>query len=267
MDVVTLAVKRPLRRLFGIWPILEWRNRLVMGRRVPPLVAFENHEVARLSAELGRPPSATVACIVPTFRRPEGVIASVNSILRQRYQDFVVMVVDDGAGLPELPKDPRVFSVSLSRNSAVLGLVRNVGIRLTDSKYIAFLDDDNTWTPDHLKLALETLETGADMVYAGVRRCTPKGTELDILSRPWDRKAFSDQSSFVDANAIVLRRRADRLFSRLPRVRATQPKEDWEFVYRVSRGMKVVHVPEATVEYLVNPESFYTEWTDDEDKK
>jgi len=31
--------------------------------------------------------------------------------------------------------------------------------------------------------------------------------------------------------------------------------------------MKVVHVPEATVEYLVNPESFYTEWTDDEDKK
>lgn len=197
------AAKRWLRQTIGLWPLMEFRNRLMMSHAVPALVRFEDEEVARLAAQLDRIPTATVACVVPTFRRPEGVVASVNSILRQKLQDFVIIVVDDGAGLPELPKDPRVFSVSLSRNSAVLGLVRNVGIRLTRSKYIAFLDDDNTWTPDHLSNAFAALEAGAEMTYAGVRRCTSAGVELDVLSRDWDRKAFSDQSSFVDANAIV----------------------------------------------------------------
>jgi glycosyltransferase involved in cell wall biosynthesis len=241
---------------------MEFRNKVVMAPKVPAWKQFEDAEVERLSQLFEHKPSATIACVVPTFRRPDGVIASVNSILQQSFQDFVVVVVDDGAGLPILPEDPRVWGVSLSRNSAVLGIVRNVGIRLTQSKYVAFLDDDNTWTPDHLSSALRHLEQGADMVYAGVRRRTPDGAEYDILSRDWDRKAFSDESSFVDANAIVLRRGEDRLFSRLPRVKKTQPKEDWEFVYRVSRGIRVVHSPQPTVEYLVNPDSFYTNWTD-----
>jgi hypothetical protein len=255
------ATKRWLRRTIGVWPLMELRNRLQMGHAVPSLIRFEDAEVDRLSRQLGQVPTANIACIIPTFRRPEGVVASVNSILGQERQDFVVIIVDDGAGLPPLPQDPRVFAVSLSRNSKVLGLVRNVGMRLTNSKYVAFLDDDNTWTPRHLTNAIAALESGADMIYAGVRRCTKEGAEVDILSRDWDRKAFSDESSFVDANAIVLRRGPNRLFSRLPRVKATQPKEDWEFAYRVSRDIKVVHIPEATVEYLVNPDSFYTNWT------
>jgi glycosyltransferase involved in cell wall biosynthesis len=170
------------------------------------------------------------------------------------------VVVDDGAGLPPLPDDPRLHAVSLSRNSAVLGLVRNVGLRLSQSRYVAFLDDDNTWTPQHLSLAVGALEDGADFVYTAVRRRTPDGAELDVLSKPFDRKRFADETSWVDANSMVLRRDACPLFSRLPRTRATFPKEDWEFAWRASRKARVVHVPTATVEYLVNPESFYTSW-------
>jgi glycosyltransferase involved in cell wall biosynthesis len=172
------------------------------------------------------------------------------------------MVVDDGAGLPPLPDDPRVFGVSLSRNCGIPGIVRNVGIRLTLSKYLAFLDDDNTWKSQHLSQAIAALEGGAEMVYTAVRRHTPDGAEFDVLSRAWDRKAFSDQSSFVDTNAIVLGRGQGRLFSRLPRVRTTLPREDWEYVYRVSRGLRVEHLPVATVEYLVNPESNFTNWSE-----
>ena len=79
--------------------------------------------------------------------------------------------------------------------------------------------------------------------------------------KPFDRKRFADETSWVDANAIVLRRSACKLFSRLPRTKATFPKEDWEFVWRVSQDALVTHVPTPTVQYLVNPESFYTTWS------
>lgn len=255
------TLKRAIRRTVGIWPAMELRNRVAMAASQPGLKRFEDDNVARLGAQLGQIPSANIACIIPTHKRPEGVIASINSILAQERQDFVIIVVDDGAGLPAvLPQDPRLFAVSLSRNSAVLGLVRNVGIRLTKSRYVAFLDDDNTWTPNHLTLAIAALEEDADLVYTAVRRRTADGRELDVLSRAFDRRRFADETSWVDANSIVLRRDALKLFSRLPRTKATLPKEDWEFVWRVSADARVRHVPVATVEYLVNEDSYYTSW-------
>jgi glycosyltransferase involved in cell wall biosynthesis len=235
-------------------------NSAVLGARLPGLIRFENREVARLRSILGQAPEAKIACIVPTFKRHQGLLKAIDSILGQQRQDFVIIVVDDGAGLPKLPADPRIFAVSLSRNSAVLGIVRNVGIRLSRSEYVAFLDDDNVWTPRHLAATIESLERGADLVYTAVRRTRPDGSELDVLSKPFDRKRFSDETSWVDANSIVLRRSSCPPFSRLPRTRYTLPKEDWEFVWRVSRRANVVHVPEVTVEYFVNPDSYYTSW-------
>lgn len=255
--------KRWLRRAFGVWPAMEFRNRIMLGAKLPALTRFEDQEVARLSAEIGAPPEACIACIIPTHKRPEGVLQSIQSILQQTRQDFVIIVVDDGAGLPaNLPDDPRLFAVSLSRNCAVAGLVRNVGIRLSRSKYVAFLDDDNTWTPEHLSIAVEGLEQGSDLVYTALRRHLGDGRELDILSKPFDRRRFSDEPSWVDTNSIVLRRSVLQPFSRLPRTNATFPREDWEFVWRISRTARVTHIPVATVEYLVNPNSYFTTWGD-----
>jgi hypothetical protein len=254
------SVRISIRKTIGLWPALEIWNSVALGPRLPGLIRFENREVARLGSSLGQVPEAKIACIIPTFKRPQGLLKAIDSVLAQERQDFVIVVVDDGAGLPQLPADPRIFAVSLSRNSAVLGIVRNVGIRLSRSEYVAFLDDDNVWTPRHLTAATDSLERGADLVYTAVRRTRPDGSEWDVLSKPFDRKRFSDETSWVDANSIVLRRTSCLPFSRLPRTRATLPKEDWEFMWRVSRRAHVVHLPDVTVEYLVNPDSYYTSW-------
>jgi glycosyltransferase involved in cell wall biosynthesis len=231
-----------------------------MAGRLPTLRAFEEREVRAISKSIGVLPTASVACIVPTYRRPEKLILAVESILRQNYKDFVVIVVDDGGGLPDLPKDPRIFAVALSKNSAVLGIVRNVGIRISNSKYVAFLDDDNTWTSEHLELTVNALEEGADFVYSAIKRSTEDGVQLDILSREYNRHELADGENYIDANAIVLRRSPQAIFSRLPRVKSTFPKEDWEFAFRLTRNRRVRHISTPTVEYLVNMESYYTAW-------
>jgi glycosyltransferase involved in cell wall biosynthesis len=198
---------------------------------------------------------------MPTYRRPESLVAAVRSALAQDVTDQTIIVVDDGGGLPELPVDPRLVAVSLRRNTACLGMVRNVGIRLARSPFVAFLDDDNTWRPEHLGVALAALEAGADVVYTAVERRLPDGTPLDTLSTPFDRATMAD-SSYVDANSIVVRNGPRVRFSRLPRRKTTLPKEDWEFVWRLSRRLRTLHVPVPTVDYVANPSSYYTTWRD-----
>ena len=241
---------------------MEWRNNLLMGPAVPGIRWSEDREVARAKRELGAVcPAATIACIVPTYKRPEQLLKAIDSILNQTFTDFVVMVVDDGGGLPDMPNDPRVHAFSLRKNTGIAGVVRNVGIRTSRSKYIAFLDDDNAWHAEHLAHCIGPLEDGADLVYTAIARRTLSGREVDVLSAPFDRRAFT-QESWIDTSAIVIRRTEDVYFSRLPRGRHTIPGEDWEFVYRLSRRARVEHVPVVTVDYLVNPDSFYTPWTE-----
>jgi glycosyltransferase involved in cell wall biosynthesis len=257
------TIKDALNRLIGWQVIFEWRNRLMKWPGVLRMRRFEDREVRRLKNGKALTP-ATVAVVIPTYRRPDGLAAAVRSVLAQTWTDLALVVVDDGGGGLEaagLPSDPRLRVASLSRNSHVLGLVRNVGMRLTSSRYVAFLDDDNVWEPDHLELTIKALTAAPDLagIYTALRRVLPDGTELDVLSVPFDRKRAS-WDSFLDCNAFVAVRSRALLFSRMPRPIGLLPREDWEMMYRFTRRHTIAHLPVPTVRYLVNPSSFYTQW-------
>lgn len=250
-----------LKAVFGWLVLFEARNKILLAPSAVRLRRIEDAETRRLAAGLPAPPSALVATVIATHRRPEALLAAIRSALSQSVTDQVVMVVDDGAGLPELPDDPRLFAVSLTANTGTAGVVRNVGIRLTRSRYVAFLDDDNLWEPDHLARALEVLESpgGPDGVYTALRRVLPDGTDQDVLSVPYDRRRAA-RESFLDTNAFVARRTRALRFSRLRRSPEVMPREDWELIHRYARRHRVRHVPYPTVRYLMNPASFYTRW-------
>jgi glycosyltransferase involved in cell wall biosynthesis len=270
MDRKTLIrpVKRVLRRRFGWLPLYELRNKVRYGHTVPRVWLFEKAEVRRLRGAVAHTdPPPLVTTVIPTYRRPGGLVAAVRSALDQTVRDHRVIVVDDGGGLPaDLPDDPRLRAVSLARNTAVLGVVRNVGIRLADSPFVAFLDDDNLWEPNHLETALAQLTAagagrrGLSGVYTAMHRVFPDGRELDVLSVPFDRRA-AREDGFLDANAFVARRSRALWFSRLRRDRGVLPREDWATFYRYSRRHTVRHIPVPTVRYLVNPATYYTVWS------
>ena len=250
------AARARLRRSFGIWPLREAHHKVLRWPSAVRAARAERREVRRLGQVVV--PPALVATVVPTCARPELLARAVRSALAQTVEDHVVVVVDDGMGLPVLPDDPRLVAVSLSRNLGSAGVVRNVGVALSRSTYLAFLDDDNEWRPHHLAVALEGLAGGADLVYTGIERVHPDGTRLDAVSRPFDRRMLREEH-FVDSSSIVVRRGRGVRFSRLPRPCGV-PGEDWELVWRLSRRLRVRHVPETTVTYLVNPDSYYSPW-------
>jgi glycosyltransferase involved in cell wall biosynthesis len=240
--------------------IREARKKITLGHKVLMMRRFENAEVSRLAGELERIPQAKVATVVATYRRPELLYRAVRSALEQSVRDHVVLVVDDAGGLLELPDDPRLFSVSLASNTAIAGVVRNVGIRLSRSKYVAFLDDDNEWEANHLEAALAAFEGAPagqqpSVIYTAVQTVLPDGSLQEVLSTPFDRKLLR-RLNYVDTSCLVVRRFHGLHFSRLYRARGKYPKEDWELVYRLSRRLRVAHVPVQSVRYLINPDSY-----------
>ena len=101
----------------------------------------------------------SVSVVIPTYQRRELLPRAVSSVLAQTFQDFELIVVDDGStdGTREALEglDDRIH-YRWQENRGVAA-ARNVGIRLGRGEIVAFLDSDDRWLPDHLAVVTEVL--------------------------------------------------------------------------------------------------------------
>ena len=102
-----------------------------------------------------------VSVIIPTYNRAHLVKDAVESVLNQTYQDFELIVIDDGSTdntreVLAVYKDKLtyIYQENQGRSSA-----RNHGIELAQGEYIAFLDSDDVWFPDKLERQVPILES------------------------------------------------------------------------------------------------------------
>lgn len=111
-------------------------------------------------------PGPLFSVIIPTHARPTMLRYALDSVLAQTESNWEAIVVDDASPSPAaVSPDPRI---RLVRNSQSLGPggARNVGLREAGGKYVAFLDDDDAWTPMRLRRAA-ALHENADVVVTG----------------------------------------------------------------------------------------------------
>lgn len=105
-------------------------------------------------------PAVTV--ILPTFNRLQYLRTAVDSVFAQTYDDWELIVADDGseeetrAYLSSLAAQPRVRVLWLA-HTANPGAARNAALREARGDYIAFLDSDDLWMPQKLELQLAAL--------------------------------------------------------------------------------------------------------------
>lgn len=100
-----------------------------------------------------------ISVIITTFSRPEKLFRAIDSVLMQTFQDIEIIVVDDGSPLPVeslITKryGKNVICLSHKENLGAPA-ARNTGIQNSNGKYIAFLDDDDEWSPNKLKKQLD----------------------------------------------------------------------------------------------------------------
>ena len=199
----------------------------------------------------------TVSVVVPTFNRAHLITCAIKSVLSQTYQDFEIIVVDDGS-LDETKKsiqkceDNRIKYIKHQKTKGP-GAARNTGIEASNSDYIAFLDSDDEWLPTKLEKQLNLFKkvfkkTG--LIYCGVElinqcnrtvieRWMPKSRGY-VLEKNLSANFIVSGSSTVMVRSDVLKK-AGRFDESLPSC------EDWDLWIRIARYYEFDFVPEILV--------------------
>lgn len=136
-----------------------------------------------------RPPSESplVSVIIPTYRRADLVVRTVQSVLDQQHGDLEVIVSDDASpddtvARLQTVRDPRLRLHAQPQN---VGVWTNwtTAIRMARGRFIAFLGDDDLLSPDFLRVHLETFgrhpEAGA--VFCRMEDCTADGCVRQVF--------------------------------------------------------------------------------------
>jgi len=99
--------------------------------------------------------SPTVSVILPTYNRAHLIGRAIQSVLSQTYQDFELIIVDDGStdNTKEIVKSFNNVRIKYIKHAKNKGgsAARNTGIRAARGEYIAFQDSDDEWLPEKLE--------------------------------------------------------------------------------------------------------------------
>ena len=110
-----------------------------------------------------------VSVILPTHNRPLLLAEALESLNKQIYVNWEVVIVDDASAPPVSLNNSRLRTIrhDISHGGAA---AKNTGIRHASGEVLAFLDDDDLYAPQYLERALEVLDhySEIDVVFMGV---------------------------------------------------------------------------------------------------
>jgi GT2 family glycosyltransferase len=104
---------------------------------------------------------ANVTVVIPLYNKGPFILRALNSVVRQNYQDWEVIVVNDGStdnsgSIAQSFQDPRVRVIH--QKNAGPGAARNHGVAKTKTPLVAFLDADDEWFPEYLETAVAAFQ-------------------------------------------------------------------------------------------------------------
>ncbi len=189
-----------------------------------------------------------VSVLIATYNKANTLRFALESVQWQTFQDFEVWVIgdcctDNSAQVVESFNASRFHWHNLPKNSGYQSVPHNEGLQRAQGKFIAYLNHDDIWLPEHLQLLVEALETSeADFAYTLLEWVLPwRPSYADIpiyphAARPPEASATMHRRSIVDEIGLW----------KLPHESNTIPRADY-FRRAQFKGKQFVLVPSLTV--------------------
>lgn len=208
-----------------------------------------------------------VSVITPVFNGAAWLEEALDSALAQSFYSLEVIVVNDGS-----TDDSLAIARAMARNddririidqaSAGLPAARNLALKMARGAYLALLDADDAWLPNHLQLAMQAFENDPDLglVHANIQQVDTEGALIGIPIRTWREN--------MDAfEALALRHEhvccPTAVFSRLALdtvggfdLRFTGLGcEDRDLWLRIAARFRIRYMDQVTARYRIHPHS------------
>lgn len=196
----------------------------------------------------------TVSFVIPAYNAASTIRATIESVLRQTYRDFEVLVVDDGS-TDETASIVRSFGPdvrNLYQPNQGLAAARNTGIRATTGKVLVLLDADDMWLPDLLERQMVILSARSEIdgVFAWAQFIDEQGAPLpDQMRTRLNGEVL--RSLLLGGNGVLFSMLAVRrtVFEKVglfdPVLRQAQ---DWDMMLRMATsGVRLACIPQALV--------------------
>ncbi len=166
------------------------------------------HEVDAVILPAPDPDKPLVTIVMPTWNRAQALRRAVLSVQAQTYAGWELVVVDDGStddsphvlrGLSTF--DPRIRVVT--GEHAGVSRARNLALAAARGEYVAFLDSDNTWEPDFLRVTLSAMrQRGLDAAYTAMELRDGKKTTFRAFDGGREHLLVGNH---IDLNVLVVR--------------------------------------------------------------
>jgi glycosyltransferase involved in cell wall biosynthesis len=207
---------------------------------------------------------ANVSVIIPCYNAENTIEETVKSVLAQTYQDFEVIVVDDGSTdqsreiVESFGKQVKLIKQDHSGRSSI---ARNTGIKAAGGNYFAFVDADDLWLPTKLDEQLTLLrQEGTLWCYCDVL-CFRDADKLEIGK--YSELFYTGKSGWMGKDQLL----GNRVCSPSPLVHrdiinhvggfdeSLVSREDWDLWLRISFEYPVSYVNKVLARYRVHEKS------------
>lgn len=203
----------------------------------------------------------TVSILMPTRNRPLLVAEALKSAVSQTYRDIEIIVINDaGEDLrPVIEKfhDDRIVYIEYPNHKGVSG-ARNVGIEKARGKYIAFLDDDDQFYPQHIEFLVNALDRSGYSVaysdYFNVSRREEKDGRIVTFRKRLKHCINMDKDSLlikIETPPLAMMIAKSCLEQAGVFDEALTRYEDWDLYIRLVQHFPFLHVTIPTAEYVV----------------
>jgi glycosyltransferase involved in cell wall biosynthesis len=134
-------------------------------------------------------PGPKVSVIIPSYKTAELIAACLDSVLAQTFAGFEAIVVNDGS--PDTPQLERVLEpyreriVYIKQENKRAAGARNNAIQQARGEFVAFLDSDDSWRPNHLanQMAQFDANPSLGLVYANSLLVGVPGREIEFMEK------------------------------------------------------------------------------------
>jgi glycosyltransferase involved in cell wall biosynthesis len=153
-----------------------------------------------------------VSVIIPTYNRAKTIGAAIDSVLKQTFRYYEIIVIDDGSTddtAGKLKQYGKLIKYIHQENKGV-SAARNAGLRLATGGYIAFLDSDDTWVPDKLEKQLKYFENNSrvGLLYSSARYLAVNNNTEQIKPRVITRnlREMIEKDAVFPTSTVIIRR-------------------------------------------------------------